>query len=213
LPGESLESFAAGFDRLVALSPQEIQVGILKRLRGTPIARHTAEWQMVYGDDPPYEILQNRLIDFDTMQRLRRFARYWDLVGNSGRFVETTPLLWRASGSPFADFLRWSDWLHARVSRQHGIALDWLAELMFEFLIHEVALDAPLVAGAMWRDYQRTGRRDTPPFLRPHLAGEDTSRKPASGVAGLRRQARHGSLEDNAPGGDDDQPMRQPSRP
>ena len=34
LPGETLESFAAGFDRLVALGPQEIQVGILKRLRG-----------------------------------------------------------------------------------------------------------------------------------------------------------------------------------
>ena len=32
LPGETLESFAAGFDRLVALGPQEIQVGILKRL-------------------------------------------------------------------------------------------------------------------------------------------------------------------------------------
>jgi radical SAM superfamily enzyme YgiQ (UPF0313 family) len=30
LPGETLESFAAGFDRLIALGPQEIQVGILK---------------------------------------------------------------------------------------------------------------------------------------------------------------------------------------
>ena len=35
LPGESLGSFAAGFDRLVALRPHEIQVGMLKRLRGT----------------------------------------------------------------------------------------------------------------------------------------------------------------------------------
>jgi len=41
LPGESVESFAAGFDRLIALRPQEIQVGILKRLRGTPIVRTT----------------------------------------------------------------------------------------------------------------------------------------------------------------------------
>ena len=94
LPGETLESFAAGFDRLIALGPQEIQVGILKRLRGTPIVRHDAEWQMVYNPHPPYEILQNKLIDFATMQRLRRFARYWDLVGNSGNFIETTPLIW-----------------------------------------------------------------------------------------------------------------------
>src|SRR5882672_3676518 len=43
LPGEDLESFARGFDRLVVLGPQEIQVGILKRLRGTPIVRHDAE--------------------------------------------------------------------------------------------------------------------------------------------------------------------------
>jgi radical SAM superfamily enzyme YgiQ (UPF0313 family) len=100
LPGETLESFATGFDRLIALGPQEIQVGILKRLRGTPIVRHDAEWQMIYNPHPPYEILQNRLIDFATMQRLRRFARYWDLVGNSGNFVETTPLIWSGFGVP-----------------------------------------------------------------------------------------------------------------
>ena len=98
LPGESLESFAAGFDRLVALRPHEIQVGILKRLRGTPIVRHDAEWQMLYNPHPPYEILQNRLIDFPTMQKLRRFARFWDLVGNSGNFVETVPLIWSNVG-------------------------------------------------------------------------------------------------------------------
>ncbi len=97
LPGETLESFAAGFDRLIALGPQEIQVGILKRLRGTPIVRHDADWQMVYNPHPPYEILQNKLIEFATMQKLRRFARYWDLVGNSGNFIETTPLIWGAS--------------------------------------------------------------------------------------------------------------------
>src|SRR6266404_4149831 len=100
LPGESLESFGSGFDRLIELSPQEIQVGILKRLRGTPIVRHDAEWGMVYNPNPPYEILQNNLVDFAVMQRMRRFARYWDLVGNSGNFVETTPLLWGASLAP-----------------------------------------------------------------------------------------------------------------
>src|SRR5215204_5291759 len=72
LPGESLESFAAGFDRLIELGPQEIQVGILKRLRGTPIVRHDAPWEMVYHAHPPYEILQNKLIDFATMQKIRR---------------------------------------------------------------------------------------------------------------------------------------------
>ncbi len=94
LPGETMESFAAGFDKLIALGPQEIQVGILKRLRGTPIVRHDAEWQMTYAAHTPYEILQNKLLDFATMQRLRRFAKYWDLVGNSGNFVEAVKLIW-----------------------------------------------------------------------------------------------------------------------
>src|SRR4051812_49399456 len=75
LPGESVQSFGQGFDRLIALNPHEIQIGMLKRLRGTPIVRHDQEWQMVYNPNAPYEVLQNRLIDFPTMQRLRRFSR------------------------------------------------------------------------------------------------------------------------------------------
>lgn len=193
LPGESLESFAAGFDRLVALRPQEIQVGILKRLRGTPISRHDAEWQMVYNPHPPYELLQNRLLDFGTMQRLRRFARYWDLVGNSGNFIETTPLLWDDGASPFARFLCWSDWLHARLGRTDSIALLTLMERLFEFLTTELGRDPRRVAAALWRDYQRGGRRHAPAFLRPYLDGaqsEPMSRSSARPAA-PRRQARH----------------------
>ncbi len=138
LPGESVESFAAGFDRLVALQPQEIQVGILKRLRGTPISRHDDEWQMAYSANPPYEILQNKLIPFAEMQRLRRFAKYWDLIGNSGNFVETAPLLleWRAQSSAARHSrLSWrSATGFARVKRTDTIALLRLMQMLFEFL-------------------------------------------------------------------------------
>ncbi len=43
---------------------------------------------MRYSPHPPYEILSNRLMSFETIQRLRRFARYWDLIGNSDIFLE-----------------------------------------------------------------------------------------------------------------------------
>jgi len=194
LPGETIESFAAGFDRLVALGPQEIQVGILKRLRGTPIVRHDAEWQMIYNPQPPYEILQNKLIDFATMQRLRRFARYWDLVGNSGNFIESTPLIWSRCGwpqSPFHSFLRFSDWLHSRKNRTDGIALLRLVELLFEFLTGELQLDPRLVAETLWRDYRRGGRHDQPAFLKSLLPDETIIplRKNKNGIP--KRQARH----------------------
>src|SRR5215203_2193381 len=112
---------------------------------------------MVYNSHPPYEILQNKLLDFATMQRLRRFARYWDLVGNSGNFVETTPLLWNGA-SPFAQLLKLSDWLYARTKRTDAIALMRLMELLFEFLTKELKVDAIATAKAIWRDYQRGGR-------------------------------------------------------
>jgi radical SAM superfamily enzyme YgiQ (UPF0313 family) len=191
LPGETLESFAAGFDRLIALRPQEIQVGILKRLRGTPIVRHDTEWQMVYNPQPPYEILQNKLIDFATMQRLRRFARYWDLVGNSGNFIATTPLIWHQA-SPFHSFLRWSDWLHARIGRTDSIALVRLMDLLFEFLTGELRLDPRHTAETMWSDYQRGGRHDKPNFLKDFLPAENPPPATQRGKSTLpKRQARH----------------------
>ncbi len=197
LPGESLESFAAGFDRLVARGPHEIQVGILKRLRGTPIIRHDAEWQMVYNLQPPYEVLQNRLINFATMQKLRRFARYWDLVGNSGNFVETTRLIWsKAELSPFAAFMRWSEWLYGHVGRTDGIALVRLMGLLFEFLTVEMKLDPEQTATVMWRDYRRGGRRDKPGFLRHLLPADDTALSFRGTHPALpKRQARHATAQ------------------
>ena len=125
------------------------------------------------------------------MQRLRRFARYWDLVGNSGNFVETTPLIWGATASPFGEFLRWSDWLYARVGRRSGIALTRLAELLFEFLTQAAGLTPATVAPAMWRDHQRGGRTDTPPFLRAFIDNEAEFSPCRAAPAGWKRQARH----------------------
>ncbi len=195
LPGETLESFAAGFDQLIALGPQEIQVGILKRLRGTPIIRHDAEWQMIYNAHPPYEILQNKLLDFATMQRLRRFARYWDLVGNSGNFVLTVPLIWSAGASPFKNFLRFSDWLYAKINRTDSIALARLMELLFEFLTRELALDPKLVAENFWQDCQRTGRRDAPNFLKEFLPEENWFASRERDRSLPKRQSRHLAVE------------------
>jgi radical SAM superfamily enzyme YgiQ (UPF0313 family) len=194
LPGETIESFADGFDKLVALGPQEIQVGILKRLRGTPIVRHDAEWAMVYSPHAPYEILQNRTIDFATMQRMRRFSRFWDLVANSGNFVSTAPLIWAEERSSFWSFLDWTDWAFARVGRQHAIALPRLAELLFQYLTTQRSLDPQRVAESIAHDYQRGNRPDLPDFLRPFVPAPDRASRERIVTRALpRRQARHAS--------------------
>ena len=220
LPGETVDSFAAGFDRLVALGPQEIQVGILKRLRGTPIVRHDTEWGMIYSPSPPYEVLQTRLLDFPTLQRLRRFARYWDLVANSGNFVTTCPRLWTAPrppasattsplrpgaadgtgaetnseptpGSPFGGFMRFADWLYGQVGRQHAIALHRLAEALFHFLTAEVGLPPATVAAGLVQDYERAGRGEIPPFLQSFAGPRAARPHGGSSRPGLKRQRRH----------------------
>ena len=196
LPGEDVDSFAAGFDRLVALRPQEIQVGMLKRLRGTPIVRHDGEWGMVYGAHPPYEVLRTKQIDFPMMQRLRRFARYWDLVANSGNFVETTPLIWGSDGSPFRSFLALSGQLFETMGRGHGIALHHLAEFLFKHLVGQVGRDPRDAAAAMWRDYQRGGRVDCPGFLREFVPESErrAARRIAFADGSPPRQSRHLSI-------------------
>ena len=156
----------AGFDRLVQLDPQEIQIGILKRLRGTPITRHDADWEMCYSASPPYEILSNKLISFETMQRLRRFARYWDLIANNGNFPASRKLIWQRTDTPFASFLDFSDWFYLREQKTHGIPLPRLAERLFEFLTRHAGLDEQQVAQCIWADYTRGGREDRPAFLR-----------------------------------------------
>lgn len=132
LPGEDIDSFARGFDKLVGIGPHEIQFGILKRLRGTPVIRHTEAYGMVFDPYAPYTILANDRIDFATMQRLVRFARYWDMIANSGRFARTLPVI--LGDAPFDNFMALSDWLYSQTDATHRIALDRLAALVAQWL-------------------------------------------------------------------------------
>ncbi len=190
LPGETLASFAEGFDRLHALAPHEIQFGILKRLRGTPIARHTAGFAMVYDPQTPYTILQNSTVDFATMQRIQRFARYWDLVANSGRFAVALRLL-LAPGSAFQHFLNFSDWLWHTTGKTHEFALEKLVDLLFEHLTAPRSLPPEDVRQALMADYVASGARGRPACLAALLDASRAAAPFASGPARAERQARH----------------------
>jgi len=193
LPGETLEAFAAGFDRLVALGPQEIQVGILKRLRGAPISvpdnGFIDDYGLVFDPEPPYEILKTSTLDFPTLKRLKRFSQAWDRVVNNGNFRDSARLVWH-QGSPFDGFLRFTDWLHARAGRTHSIALKRLADFLFTYLTEDQGLDPARVGPTLLADYRRGGRRDRPTTLQPYPEPEPTP-DPTSHPAPLKRQARH----------------------
>ncbi len=197
LPGESLESFAAGFDRLWRLGPQEIQVGILKRLRGTPIIRHDAAFAMVYARLAPYELLCNRDLDFATLQQVKRFARHWDAVGNSGRFARTLPILLDhpRHASAFWNFWDFSQRLHACHGKQHGIAPDRLAEQLYLQLC-EWGADEAVAGEALAADHLTSGGRGLPGYLKASGTAARQAATPRTVAGGSnRRQQRHLSGE------------------
>ena len=185
LPGEDLASFGDGFDRLLALAPHEIQVGILKRLRGTPITRHTESFGMVYNPLPPYNILRTDRADFRTTQQMGRFARYWDMIGNSGRFGQALPLL--LGDAPFTRFWALSEWIYAQDQQTHQIALPRLFVMVYQGGQEVLGIARETLETALLEDYSRTGQKGQVPFLKEFRRNAPQERS----VIRNQRQLRH----------------------
>jgi radical SAM superfamily enzyme YgiQ (UPF0313 family) len=206
LPGETIDSFAHGFDAVSSLNPHEIQVGILKRLKGTPIIRHDQEFKMKYQDFPPFQILSTTAMDFSTLQEMNRFAHFWDLYANSGNFKNTMKLIRKfsesreslesgessengKSSSFFWIFHRFSQFLHQRHPQGHGVALLNLVQSAWVYLTEHLNVDLELARETLVLDYTGYVKRDIPPFLRrPEESG---SHAPARAMRHTVRQAMH----------------------
>lgn len=165
LPGESIESFGENLDYLSSLSKSEIQLGVLKKLSGTTLNRHDEIFGMVYSDIPPYDILSNDLIPFYKMQQMKRFARFWDLVYNSGNFIKTFDFLVKDK-SVYKTFLDFSIWLYNQTHSTWQISLDRLAKFLFDYLTEVKHNDRKLVAEIIIADILKVGGRKIPAFLR-----------------------------------------------
>ena len=134
LPGENLQSFGRGFDKLHSLGVAEIQVGILKRLRGTPITLAGEEWEMKYATEAPYEVLRTSVLSFSELQRLNRFARFWDLVANSGRFPRLLAEL-LSGDSAFQEFMKFADCLYEALGVTAGISAKRLGDSLKSYIV------------------------------------------------------------------------------
>jgi tRNA A37 methylthiotransferase MiaB len=191
LPGETLDSFANGFDRLMAIGPQEIQLGILKRLRGTPIARHTASFEMVYDEQPPYVVRQTKDLDAATLQRFTRMAKYWDLVANSGRFKTSLPLIlnpMQAHHSSFWSFMQFSDAVWQATGATYGLTPEVLVDQVFEYLTVSREQNSERVRSLLLQDYVASGARARPLCL----ANEQLPLGGDRSNAAVHETARHG---------------------
>ncbi len=190
LPGETWSSFAAGFDRLVAAGPQEIQLGVLKRLRGAPLTTIPEAATLVFDAAPPYEILRTDTLSFDALMRLRRMARTWDAVFNQGRLSATAEALvttWIEQGSAFEGLARLSERVFAALGDLVGVSLEAWASACFEQLVAD-GVDDERARVIVEEDWMRGGRRRAPAFLSPAERSSAPRRSPQGPP---KRQRRH----------------------
>lgn len=149
LPGETEQSLADGFDRLVrGCNPPELQVNLLKGLPGTPLIRRPAFQALMFNPHPPYELLRSDVLSFADLGRLQQFARCWDLVHNRGRFPRASARLIGETGSPFQRFKALSERIVSAEGRLHALGLDRLAGHLARFLASDCGI-APAAADAV----------------------------------------------------------------
>jgi len=165
LPSETLQSFGNNLNTLVSLSSSEIQIGILKKLSGTTLSRHDEKFGMIYSDKPPYDILQNNLISFAKMQEMKRFARFWDIIYNSGNFKNTTKLLFE-NGDVFNSFLHISQYIYSHTNSTWKISFEKICDLLFDYLNENKTHNLNTIKHSLLSDIEKISGRTIPTYLR-----------------------------------------------
>ena len=207
LPGESIESFGLGFDELLACGPDEVQVGLLKRLKGTPIIRHDQTFKMIYQEHPPFQILQTKDMNYSSIQKMVRFSKFWDLYANSGNFPSLMTYFKQQAAqkelSFFWFFMEFVNFLSIRHPEGHGIALLKLLESAWVYLTQNLQLDPSEAKIILAKDYSGTIKRDLPNYLKDF--SEVKKKNPAmssvenSIITSPKRQMRHLQSKDFGP--------------
>jgi radical SAM superfamily enzyme YgiQ (UPF0313 family) len=86
LPGEDYNSFKKSFNDVYALGPEEIQLGFLKLLKGSPMRREAETWGITHSPFPPYEIIKSNDISYKELVILKRVEEIVDKYYNSQKF-------------------------------------------------------------------------------------------------------------------------------
>lgn len=82
LPYENLMMFQETFNRVIALRPNELQLGILKILSSTQISNQVSQYNYKYSATSPYEILSNMWLDELDLQVIKSVEKMTELFYN-----------------------------------------------------------------------------------------------------------------------------------
>lgn len=104
LPFETFEIFKKSFNDVFSLRPDMLQLGFLKLLHGTKIRAEEKEYNYLYSEFPPYEVLANKYISYDELLELKNIEEIVDKFYNSGIFKESLEFLLEKYETPFSGF-------------------------------------------------------------------------------------------------------------
>ncbi len=142
LPFETMDTFADGVNRAVALNPHALQLGFLKLLYGAPMREHPDEYPCSYSEQAPYEVRETPWMSARELMRLHGVEQALDRMYNSGRFRRTLHYVMQTTHrSAFDVFLFVADALADTATE--GISLDAYTTALFEIfskLVDEAAL-------------------------------------------------------------------------
>ena len=102
LPYEGYDSFARSFDIVYDMEPEQLQLGFLKVLKGALMHDKAEEYQLLYQDRPPYEVLSTKWLSYGELIRLKQIEEMVEVYYNSGQFRNTIKHLRKEFSSPFA---------------------------------------------------------------------------------------------------------------
>lgn len=102
LPYEDYESFGHSFDDVYGMHPEQLQLGFLKVLKGSPMEERAQQYEIVYQDRPPYEVLRTKWLSYEDVLKLKGVEEMVELYYNSLQFVHAIPVMEKCFASAFA---------------------------------------------------------------------------------------------------------------
>ncbi len=134
LPYEDYASFERSFNDVYALRPEQLQLGFLKVLKGSMIYQRQKDFEIVYQDTAPYEVLTTHVLPYVDTLRLKYVEEMVESYYNSGKFLHTLDYLVPLYDTPFSFFEQLSQYWVAENCHYQSQSKLGLCDILWRFV-------------------------------------------------------------------------------
>ena len=138
LPYETYEDFKKSFNDVMELEPDVLQLGFLKLLRGTKIRTESEKHSYIFNDHTPYEVLGNKYISYEEIQKLKAVENVLERYYNSGVFKNSIGYLLNKYTSPFELFSSLGEYFSQKGYLNSSLSQNSLYAVLAEFNCEEL---------------------------------------------------------------------------